>query len=293
MAAMPSFTSELAAGPRPRPPRALPALRPHRHPVAPRSRALAEHARPARPRADARRRAAGDRADDAQLDDNGYVMATLPGSDDAPVVGLHRPHGHEPRRAGRRRRADRPPRLRRRRASSCRATGRCSIRRRCPSCAGKVGHDLVTSSGDTLLGADDKAGVAEIMAAVAHLAAHPELPRPTLRIGFTPDEEIGEGADAVRRRALRRALRLHARRLDARRAAGRDVHRRRGDRHHRGRRGPPGLATGKLVNAIAARRARCSPRCPPELTPERTSGREGFIHPYERHRRRRPRGDPR
>ena len=52
----------------------------------------------------------------------------------------------------------------------------------------------MTSSGDTLLGADDKAGVAEIMAAVAHLAAHPELPRPTLRVGFTPDEEIGEGA---------------------------------------------------------------------------------------------------
>ena len=71
--------------------------------------------------------------------------------------------------------------------------------------AGKAGHDIVTSSGDTLLGADDKAGVAEIMAAVAHLAAHPELPRPTLRVGFTPDEEIGEGATLLRRRALRRA----------------------------------------------------------------------------------------
>ena len=58
----------------------------------------------------------------------------------------------------------------------------------------RAGHDVVTSSGDTLLGADDKAGVAEIMAAVAHLAAHPELPRPTLKVGFTPDEEIGEGA---------------------------------------------------------------------------------------------------
>ena len=63
-----------------------------------------------------------------------------------------------------------------------------------PELAGKVGHDIVTASGDTLLGADDKAGVAEIMAAVAHLAAHPELPRPTLRVAFTPDEEIGEGA---------------------------------------------------------------------------------------------------
>ena len=53
------------------------------------------------------------------------------------------------------------------------------------------GHDLVTTSGDTLLGADDKAGVAIVMTAVAHLAAHPELPRPPIRVGFTPDEEIG------------------------------------------------------------------------------------------------------
>src|SRR5207237_2456902 len=63
-----------------------------------------------------------------------------------------------------------------------------------PELMGKEGEDIVTSSGDTLLGADDKAGVAEIMAAVTHLAAHPELPRPTLRVGFTPDEEIGQGA---------------------------------------------------------------------------------------------------
>ena len=53
---------------------------------------------------------------------------------------------------------------------------------------------IITSSGDTLLGADDKAGVAEIVSAVAHLAANPQLSRPTLRIAFTPDEEIfGEG----------------------------------------------------------------------------------------------------
>ena len=62
-----------------------------------------------------------------------------------------------------------------------------------PELLSKRGHDIVTSSGDTLLGADDKAGVAEIVTAVAYLAAHPELPRPTLRVAFTPDEEIGEG----------------------------------------------------------------------------------------------------
>ncbi len=63
-----------------------------------------------------------------------------------------------------------------------------------PEMTGKLGHDIVTASGDTLLGADDKAGVAIIMAAVARLAADPGLPRTNLRICFTPDEEIGEGA---------------------------------------------------------------------------------------------------
>ena len=54
--------------------------------------------------------------------------------------------------------------------------------------ASRAGHDIVTSQGDTLLGADDKAGVAEIMGAVAYLARHPELPRPNIRVGFTIDE---------------------------------------------------------------------------------------------------------
>ena len=99
-----------------------------------------------------------------------------------------------------------------------------------PELAGKAGHDIVTSSGDTLLGADDKAGVAEIMAAVAHLAAHPELPRPTLRDRLHARRGDRPGRDALRRRALRRALRLHDGRLDRRRAPGRDLHRRRGDR---------------------------------------------------------------
>ena len=93
----------------------------------------------------------------------------------------------------------------------------------------KVGHDIVTSSGDTLLGADDKAGVAEIMAAVAHLSANPELPRPTLRVGFTPDEEIGQGATLFDIERFGAELRLHARRLPARRAPGRDVQRGRSD----------------------------------------------------------------
>ncbi len=149
-----------------------------------------------------------------------------------------------------------------------------------PVLAGKAGHDIVTSSGDTLLGADDKAGVAEIMAAVAHLAAHPELPRPTLRVGFTPDEEIGLGAT---RFDLERFGATCAYTLDGSQPGelqdetfsaigitvtfnGVDVH--------------PGWATGKLVNATRLA-GRFLAALPPQLTPEATRDREGFVHAYE------------
>ena len=151
---------------------------------------------------------------------------------------------------------------------------------RMPELASKLGHDIVTSSGATLLGADDKAGVAEIMAAVAHLAAHPELPRPTLRVAFTPDEEIGEGATLF---DIERFGALCAYTLDGSdlgelqdetfsaveaivTIAGVEVH--------------PGFATGKLVSALRLA-GRVVAALPDDLAPESTSGREGFIHPYE------------
>jgi tripeptide aminopeptidase len=149
-----------------------------------------------------------------------------------------------------------------------------------PELVDKTGHDLVTSSGETLLGADDKAGVAEIVSALAYLGEHPELPRPRLRVCFTPDEEIGQGASLFDLErfgadcaytldgsdlgelqdesfsALEATLTLH----------GIEVH--------------PGQATGKLVNALRLT-ARILAALPDDLTPERSSGREGFIHPYE------------
>ena len=64
-----------------------------------------------------------------------------------------------------------------------------------PELSNYIGQTLITTDGRTLLGADDKAGVAEIMAAVAHLAAHPEIKHRTVRVSFTPDEEIGRGVD--------------------------------------------------------------------------------------------------
>ncbi|HZU40186.1 MAG TPA: peptidase T, partial [Solirubrobacteraceae bacterium] len=150
-----------------------------------------------------------------------------------------------------------------------------------PELAKKLGHDIVTSSGDTLLGADDKAGVAEVMAAVAYLAAHPELPRPTLRVAFTPDEEIGEGATLfdIEGFGARCAYTLDGSEIGELQeetfsaieatvtVEGVDVH--------------PGFATGKLVNALRLAAQIVAVLPSDELTPETAAGREGFIHPYE------------
>jgi tripeptide aminopeptidase len=218
---------------------------------------------------------------DAELDANGYVMATLPGTvdGDTPVVGLLAHVDTSPDAPGRgvepivhRAYDGGPIELPRNDTVLDPAT--------MPELAGKEGHDIVTSSGDTLLGADDKAGVAEIMAAVAHLAAHPELPRPTLRIGFTPDEEIGQGASRfdVERFGAACAYTMDGSTVGELQDEtfsgveaivtihGVDVH--------------PGFATGKLVNASRLA-GRLLAALPAELTPEATSGREGFMHVYE------------
>jgi tripeptide aminopeptidase len=219
--------------------------------------------------------------DDAALDDNGYVMATLPANvDGAPVIGLIAHVDTSPDESG----AGVEPIVHRDYDGGVIELPRGGSRldpAAMPELAGRVGHDIVTASGDTLLGADDKAGVAEIMAAVAHLAAHPELPRPTVRVGITPDEEIGEGATLFDLDCFGAACaytmdgstigELQDETFTAAEAIltihGVDVH--------------PGFATGKLVNAgrLAARVVAALPA--DTLAPETTSGREGFIHPYE------------
>jgi tripeptide aminopeptidase len=220
--------------------------------------------------------------DDAELDDNGYVMATLPGTTangSAPVIGLIAHVDTSPDASG----SGVEPIVHREYGGGTIAlprNGAVLDPATMTELADKEGHDIVTASGDTLLGADDKAGVAEIMAAVAHLAKHPELPRPTLRIGFTPDEEIGEGATLfdIERFGAFCAYTMDGSKLGELQdetftgaeatvtIEGVDVH--------------PGFATGKLVNA-ARLAGRIVAALPADLAPETTSGREGFIHPFE------------
>lgn len=142
----------------------------------------------------------------------------------------------------------------------------------------KQGHDIITASGLTLLGADDKAGVAILMTTARHLLANPEIPHPTLRLAFTPDEEIGRGVHSNLPADLKADFaytfdggavgEIEYESFSADGAVvtikGVSIH--------------PGLAKDKLVNAIhlAAKIIQTLPHA--TLTPETTSDRDGFIH---------------
>ena len=197
-----------------------------------------------------------------------------------------RPRRHQPGRARRRRRAARAPRLRRHRSSRCRAAGRVLDPATVSGLGAKVGHDIVTSSGDTLLGADDKAGVAEIVTAVSLPRRPPRAPPPHAARLLHARRGDRRGRDAVRRRALRRVLRLHDGRQRDRRAAGRDVHGRRGHADHPRRRHPPRLRQGhpgQRGAAGGAGRRRAALRSPDAGDDRGPRG----LHPPLRDRRRR------
>jgi tripeptide aminopeptidase len=217
---------------------------------------------------------------DAELSASATVFATLPGSVDAPVVGLMAhvdttpdvtakgvsPIVHEAWEGlpialpGDPRQVLDPEEL--------------------PALAQRVGHDIVTSDGTTLLGADDKAGIAEIMGAVAYLGRHPELERATLRVAFTVDEEVGRGAEDFDLEEFGADVaytldgsglgELEIETFSAKSVRvtihGLSVH--------------PGTAKGKLVNAVKlASELVCSlPR--DRLSPETTENREGYVHPH-------------
>jgi tripeptide aminopeptidase len=142
-------------------------------------------------------------------------------------------------------------------------------------------NGALTASGTTLLGGDDKAGIAIIMTAARHLLANPDLPHGTIRIAFTPDEEIGRGVDARLPRDLGADFaytfdggRLGEIEHESFSADGARV-RIRGVSIH------PGWAKGRLVNALhlAAKIVQTLPQA--TMTPETTEGREGFLHVIE------------
>jgi tripeptide aminopeptidase len=218
--------------------------------------------------------------DDVRLDDFGYVYGSLPGAATAPPIGLiaHvdtspdvtgtgvNPLVHEGYDGG---------------TIELPGEGVVLDPAELPLLQKKVGHDIVTTDGTTLLGADDKAGVAEIMASVAYLKRHPELEHAPIKVCFTVDEEVAGGADHL---DIDSFGARYAYTLD-----GAEIGEIEAETFNaikvvvtiRGRSTHPGTAKGQLVNAVklAADFVAAFPR--DGLSPETTEEREGFVHPHK------------
>jgi tripeptide aminopeptidase len=220
---------------------------------------------------------------DATMDDHGYVTATIPPTStkpDVPAVGFIAHVDTSPEMSG----AGVRPIVHRG------YEGRDIVLPDDPEAVLRVidspylgeciGHDIVTASGLTLLGADNKSGVAEIMTAAEYLLAHPEIPHGAIRIAFTPDEEVGHGTKYFDVPAFgahcaytmdggaRGELEFESFSADAISIT------------FRGFNTHPGFAKGRMVNAIKLA-ARFIERLPADrLSPETTEALEGFVHPY-------------
>jgi tripeptide aminopeptidase len=144
----------------------------------------------------------------------------------------------------------------------------------------KVGQDIITASGSTLLGADDKSGIAVVMSAVRHLLNHPEIPHGIIRVCFNPDEEIARGMTRLKLDELAADFGYT---LDGEDLGEIDYETFSADSavlEIRGVSIHPGLAKGVMVNALRLAGSFLS-ALPAEISPERTAGRDGFIHPVE------------
>ena len=217
---------------------------------------------------------------DAHLDEHGYVYATLPTTSEkqVPVICFCSHMDTSPDCSG----ANVKPQIVRNYQGGdivLKADPSQVIRfKEHPALANQIGHDIVTTDGTTLLGADNKAGVAEIMDAVHFLKNNPQIKHGTIKILFTPDEEIGRGVDKADLKKLGAAF---AYTIDGESAGqiedetfsadaativieGVSVH--------------PGFAKGKMEHAIKIA-ATIVERLPKNQSPETTEGREGFLHP--------------
>lgn len=220
--------------------------------------------------------------DDVVLDAHGYLMATVPATSrktGVPVIGFLAHVDTSPEMSGR----DVRPIVHRAYAGGdiVLPDDHTAVLRPSenPALAARIGDDIVTASGTTLLGADDKAGVAAIMAAVEHLVRHPEIPHGTVRIGFTPDEEIGRGADHF---DVDRFGAVCAYTLDGGSRGEIEFESFSADLFtavFRGFNTHPGYARGRMVNAIRAAADFIASLPRAEMTPETTEGRDGFVHP--------------
>lgn len=215
---------------------------------------------------------------EVEMDEHGYVMGTVPatpGFEDRPTIGFIAHVDTSPDMSG----ANVKPRLIEGYDGGDIALNEEVTMRVAdfPELSWFRGHTLIVTDGTTLLGADDKAGVAEIMTAVEYLMEHPEVEHGRLRVGFTPDEEVGRGVDYfnVERFGAKFAYtvdggfegELEYENFNAAsakaRVQGRNVH--------------PGYAKNKMVNALQVA-TELNGLLPAWERPEHTEGYEGFFH---------------
>lgn len=214
---------------------------------------------------------------DVELDANGYLYATLPSNTDKPVptIGFIAHMDTSPDCSGK----DVKPRIIEKYDGTdiVLSEGIITSPKKFPELLQHIGEDLIVTDGHTLLGADDKAGIAEIVQAMVYLMEHPEIKHGTIRVGFNPDEEIGLGAHKfdVEKFGCQFAYTMDGSEVgeiefenfNAASAkitiTGCSVH--------------PGYAKNKMVNAarIATELAQMLPQ---DETPETTEGYEGFFH---------------
>ena len=218
---------------------------------------------------------------DAELDAYGYVYATLPATtdQDVPVICWCAHMDTSPEAPG----ADVQPIVHRNYDGGLihlPFEGIVLDPAEHPDLRDQVGSAIVTADGRTLLGADNKAGIAEIMAAVEWLVAHPEVAHGTIKILFTPDEEVGRGTAHV---DLQRLGAEFAYTVDGERRGTLEDETFSGDGAtltFTGANTHPGFAKGKMVNALKGAGALLA-RIEHEWSPEGTDGTDGFVHPYE------------
>jgi tripeptide aminopeptidase len=217
---------------------------------------------------------------DAAMDEWGYVTATLPGnvSHAVPVIGLIAHMDTSPDVSG----TNVKPLLHKQYKGGdiSLPSGVVIKAAENSALAHQVGNDLITSDGHTLLGADNKAGIAEIFDALQHLLSHPEIKHGTVRVAITPDEEVGRGTEHfdVRGFGARYAYTIDGESLgeieDETFCADSVTIRIQGVNLH------PGYAKDKLVNSIKIA-AEIIERLPKyRLSPETTEKRDGYVHPH-------------
>ncbi len=219
---------------------------------------------------------------DAHLDEHGYVYATIPANTDkeVPVLCLCSHMDTAPDFTGTNVKPQIVPDYQ---GGDIRLSGDPSRVIRVeehPALRNQIGNDIITSDGTTLLGADDKAGLAEIMSAAAVLVSDQNIKHGTIRLLFTPDEEIGRGVEKV---DLDKLGARFAYTVDGETAGDIEDETFSADGVEieiGGVAMHPGFAKGRMVNAIKLASAIVA-RLPPAQAPETTAGRQGFIHPVE------------